>query len=451
MVSKGQVDFETFQSAMERGMSGAALEAGNTVQGAFKNMGAAAGRLGATIAGPFFRQAAGGFSGVTDALDAMNGRMGPVMADVEAWLVGTAVPAFQRFTTEGKKAWDAFSGAEQARGALASTISALESMGVLVSGLAPAVGDLAGAFAKASAALGISTWDVLVTVLDAAATILNATLVPALEAVASLAQNNQGAVTAMVAAWMAFKTVPGIVSKVQPPLQNMARTMDVGTMSVRAMGQDFRRLAPQIGVAGAAMKTMGQQSSTIRNMQNAFIGAGTATQGFAQAVRVGAAPAMSRLQTGAKNVINAMGGPWGLAFMAATAVVAQVTNSIRKQEAAQEALAAQSRATAAASSEMFQAILDGSSQLDAAEQAAADVAAEIQNLADNGPGWLDRLSIAINTAGVDTALKRQWRAWRDNADAAKEAIDVMSELEITERDLAAAAMGSEAAYSSMRA
>ncbi|MBP2333288.1 tape measure protein [Corynebacterium freneyi] len=451
MVSKGQVDFETFQSAMERGMSGAALEAGNTVQGAFKNMGAAAGRLGATIAGPFFRQAAGGFAGVTAALDAMNGRVGPVMADVEAWLVGTAVPAFQRFTEEGKKAWDAFSGAEQARGALASTISALESMGALVAGLAPAVGDLAGAFAKASAALGVSTWDVLVTILDATASILNVTLVPALEAVASLAQNNQGAVTAMVAAWMAFKTVPGIVSKVQPPLQSMVKQIDVGTMSARAMGQDFRRLAPQIGVAGAAMKAMGQQSSTIRNMQNAFIGAGTATQGFAQAVRVGAAPAMSRLQTGAKNVINAMGGPWGLAFMAATAVVAQVTNSIRKQEAAQEALAAQSRATAAASSDMFQAILDGSSQLDAAEQATADVAAEIQNLADNGPGWLDRLSIAINTAGVDTALKRQWRAWRDNADAAKEAIDVMSELEITERDLAAAAMGSEAAYSSMRA
>lgn len=451
MASAGQISFDIFQDAMESGMGGAALAAGDTVQGAFANMGAAAGRLGATIAGPFFRQAAGGFRGVTDALDSMNERVAPVMADVEQWLVGTAVPAFQRFTEEGKKAWDAFSGADQARGALASTISALESMGALVAGLAPAVGDLAGAFAKASAALGVSTWDVLVTVLDAAASILNVTLVPALEAVASLAQNNEGAVTAMVAAWMAFKTVPGIVSKVQPPMQSMVKQLDVGTMSARAMGQDFRRLAPQIGIAGAAMKAMGQQSSTIRNMQNAFIGAGTATQGFTQAVRVGAAPAMSSLKAGAKNVIGAMGGPWGLAFMAATAVVAQVTNSIRKQEAAQEALAAQSRATAAASSEMFQAILDGSSQLDAAEQATADVAAEIQNLADNGPGWLDRLSIAINTAGVDTALKRQWRAWRDNADAAKEAIDVMSELEITERDLAAAAMGSEAAYSSMRA
>ena len=385
LASDGKISFEIFQNAMESGMGGAALAAGDTVQGAFANMGAAAGRLGATIAGPFFRQAAGGFRGVTDALDAMNGRMGPVMADVEAWLVGTAVPAFQKFTTEGKKAWDAFSGADQARAALASTISALESMGSLVAGLAPAVFDLAGAFAEAAAALGISTWDVLVTVLDASATILNATMVPALEAVASLAENNQGAVTAMVAAWMAFKTVPGIVSKVQPPLQNMARTMDVGTMSVRAMGQDFRRLAPQIGVTGAAMKSMGAHSSTIRNMQNAFIGAGTSTRGFTQAIRVGAAPAMTRLQTGAKNLIGAMGGPWGLAFAAATIAVSSAISGLRKMDTVVEEMRRESEIATEAFTTMFDAIMDGGNRLDVAEQAVGNLTQSMQTMADNGP------------------------------------------------------------------
>ncbi|KGF17360.1 tape measure protein [Corynebacterium freneyi] len=455
MVSKGQVDFETFQSAMERGMSGAALEAGNTVQGAFKNMGAAAGRLGATIAGPFFRQAAGGFAGVTAALDAMNGRVGPVMADVEAWLVGTAVPAFQRFTEEGKKAWDAFSGAEQARGALASTISALESMGALVAGLAPAVGDLAGAFAKASAALGVSTWDVLVTILDATASILNVTLVPALEAVASLAQNNQGAVTAMVAAWMAFKTVPGIVSKVQPPLQSMVKQIDVGTMSARAMGQDFRRLAPQIGVAGAAMKAMGQQSSTIRNMQNAFIGAGTATQGFAQAVRVGAAPAMTRLQTGAKNVINAMGGPWGLAFAAATIAVSSAVSGLRQMDKVVEEMRRESQLATEAFTTMFDAIVDGGNRLDVAEQSVAKLTSSMQTMADNGPNWFHRGLLAIEdhtiaVVGLESEYYNVGTAVRQSADDARYALEAMSELEITERDLAAAAMGSEAAYKAMR-
>ena len=456
MASAGQISFEVFQDAMESGMGGAALEAGNTVQGAFKNMGAAAGRLGATIAGPFFRQAAGGFRGVTDALDAMNDRVAPVMADVEQWLVGTAVPAFQRFTEEGKKAWDAFSGAEQARGALASTISALESMGALVAGLAPAVGDLAGAFAKASAALGVSTWDVLVTILDATASILNVTLVPALEAVASLAQNNQGAVTAMVAAWMAFKAVPGIVSKVQPPLQSMVKQIDVGTMSARAMGQDFRRLAPQIGVAGAAMKAMGQQSSTIRAMQNAFIGAGTATQGFTQAVRVGAAPAMSKLKTSASGLVSAMGGPWGLAFAAATVAVSSAVSGLRQMDKVVEEMRRESQLATEAFTTMFDAIVDGGNRLDVAEQSVAKLTSSMQTMADNGPNWFHRGLLAIEdhtiaVVGLESEYYNVGTAVRQSADDARYALEAMSELEITERDLAAAAMGSEAAYKAMRA
>src|SRR5699024_10637087 len=39
--SKGQVSFDIFAKAMEQGVGGAALEPGNTTQGAFKNMGAA--------------------------------------------------------------------------------------------------------------------------------------------------------------------------------------------------------------------------------------------------------------------------------------------------------------------------------------------------------------------------------------------------------------------------
>lgn len=455
MASAGQVSFEVFQAAMESGLGGAALEAGNTVQGAFANMGAAAGRLGAVIAGPFFRQAAGGFSGVTEALDAMAGAVGPVMEDVEKWLVGTAVPAIKVFVAEGKKMWTAFMGSDQVRQSIASTVSALQSMGSLVVGLVPAVADLAGALAKAAGAVGISTWDALVSVLDAAATILNATLVPALEAVASLAQNHEGAVTAMVAAWMAFKTVPGIVSKVQPPLQNMARTMDVGTMSVRAMGQDFRRLAPQIGVTGAAMKAMGAQSSTIRNMQNAFIGAGTATQGFTQAIRVGAAPAMTRLQTGAKNVINAMGGPWGLAFAAATIAVSSAVSGLRQMDKVVEEMRRESEIATEAFTTMFDAIMEGGNRLDVAEQAVGKLTQSMQTMADNGPNWFHRGLLAIEdhtiaVVGLESEYYNVGTAVRQAADDARAAGDVMSELGVTERDLAAAAMGTEAAYKSMR-
>lgn len=49
MASKGEIDFATFQRAMEKGMSGAALAGGDTLSGAYKNTMAAVGRIGANL------------------------------------------------------------------------------------------------------------------------------------------------------------------------------------------------------------------------------------------------------------------------------------------------------------------------------------------------------------------------------------------------------------------
>lgn len=455
MVSKGKIDFETFQSAMERGMSGAALEAGNTVQGAFKNMGAAAGRLGATIAGPFFRQAAGGFGGVTDALDAMNDRVGPVMKDVEKWLVGTAIPAFQTFTAEGKRIWTAFMGAEEVQRTIADTVNALKSMGVLVGNLVPSLAKLGGAFSTAAASLGVSTWDVFVTVLNASATILNSTLVPALEFVAGLAEGNQSAVTALVAAWMAFKTVPTVVGKVRPPLQQMSKSVDVATMSTRAMFQDFRRLSPEIGRTGAAMKAMGAHSSTIRQMQNAFIGASSATRGFGAAIQVGAAPAMAKLKTGASNLINAMGGPWGLAFAGAAFAVSSAISGLQRMDTVMKEIQGEAARSAEAFTSMFDAIVEGGSRLDAAEQAVSSLTTSMETMSANGPNMFHRTLLAIEdhtigVLGLNSAYYEAGKQVRQTSDDAKAAGDVMTDLGLTERQLAAAAIGTEAAYRRQR-
>lgn len=49
LASKGKIGFDTFQKAMEKGLGGAALEGGKTLQGAFKNTMAAVGRIGANL------------------------------------------------------------------------------------------------------------------------------------------------------------------------------------------------------------------------------------------------------------------------------------------------------------------------------------------------------------------------------------------------------------------
>ncbi|WP_250504835.1 peptidoglycan DD-metalloendopeptidase family protein [Bowdeniella massiliensis] len=49
MASKGEIDFATFQAAMEKGVGGAALESGKTLSGSFNNALAALGRAGANL------------------------------------------------------------------------------------------------------------------------------------------------------------------------------------------------------------------------------------------------------------------------------------------------------------------------------------------------------------------------------------------------------------------
>lgn len=79
MVSKGEVDFATFAAAMDAGMGGAALKSGETFTGAWKNVGAALGRIGATLLQPFFEAAKGGMGSLTSVLDGINEALQPFM------------------------------------------------------------------------------------------------------------------------------------------------------------------------------------------------------------------------------------------------------------------------------------------------------------------------------------------------------------------------------------
>ncbi len=71
--------------------------------------------------------------------------------------------------------------------------------------LVPAVASIAGSLGVASAAIGISTWQVLLSVLEATATVLDVTLVPALEWLGEWMKDNQGTVNVLVGAYTAWR------------------------------------------------------------------------------------------------------------------------------------------------------------------------------------------------------------------------------------------------------
>lgn len=88
MASKGEVDFATFQRAMQEGMGGAALKSGETFSGAMANTKAALGRIGETILTPFLGALTSGANGIIPVFDSMNAALKPVMESFGQWLSG---------------------------------------------------------------------------------------------------------------------------------------------------------------------------------------------------------------------------------------------------------------------------------------------------------------------------------------------------------------------------
>ena len=137
MASAGEIDFATFRNAMESGLGGAAQDSGKTFSGAFANMGAAAGRLGASLLSGVFPQMKGGFGDVTALLD----RMGPA-AEVAGQKIGAGI------------AW-----AGDKVGAFVADFKAGEgAAGVLRSALESVAGFITGSVVPALSAVGGFLW-----------------------------------------------------------------------------------------------------------------------------------------------------------------------------------------------------------------------------------------------------------------------------------------------------
>lgn len=108
MVSRGEVDAETFRRAIENNIGGAALSAGDTTRGAFANMMAALSRLGEVFVGDGLSGAKTFFNEVTVILDGLAERFKPWVEKIQERL-GEAfevdgfgdrfLSAFDRFVT----------------------------------------------------------------------------------------------------------------------------------------------------------------------------------------------------------------------------------------------------------------------------------------------------------------------------------------------------------------
>lgn len=97
MVSKGQIDFDTFAQAMEQGVGTAAAEMGKTTTGTFNNVKAALGRLGAGAVQPMLPLVQRLFSGFIVGVDALTDKAIPFFEKLAQKITGIG-PALQGMT-----------------------------------------------------------------------------------------------------------------------------------------------------------------------------------------------------------------------------------------------------------------------------------------------------------------------------------------------------------------
>ncbi|MDO4920099.1 tape measure protein [Kocuria sp.] len=177
MVEKGQIDFDTFESAMRAGVGGSAVAMGKTTSGALSNLSTAISRFGANVITPFMPIIQNLALGLTDAFDNLGKVVKPVAATVAGALVAMVQPgslvatAFQVISDKAASFRDtvagvvgaipapALAGIAGAAGLLAAKLGAIVSSGIgsLISSVLGKLPIIGGALAQVTSGAGILT------------------------------------------------------------------------------------------------------------------------------------------------------------------------------------------------------------------------------------------------------------------------------------------------------
>lgn len=382
MVSKGQIDFATFERALRENVGGAALEAGNTLEGAFKNVGAAAGRAGATVEGAFVGVMKYGMQEATAGLDALDAKLKPLAASTQQFLDGTVVPGLERAKAS---AANFFEGADFQNGLAGAKVV----FGELMSAgqqLLPVIGNIASTLGQAGMQLGQAAWGAFSGALSAAASAASALAGP-LNTVTGFLADHPALVTAAVAAWAGFKFMPSVAEKLSGSLQGlndrvggMRDQFNMVTPYADKMRQAMAENGVEISKLDATMMALGdtgtgvaakmaqsyvqasgplkEMSSNHRTLADTAKQAALATgDGWGAADRIMAqaghnmtatvtnfagtlkgtgAAALTGFKEAGKGVINAFGGPWAVGLAAASTAIAVQQNAVQGAKAAHE-------------------------------------------------------------------------------------------------------------------
>lgn len=294
-----EINFEDFAAAMDANIGGAAKKTGETVKGAMDNAGAAMGRLGEAILAPAFEAAPSILGGITGKVDDLTAAVSPVAKEWSAKLG----KSMQDFATKiAPDVQDALTvvgdGVQGIAGAAKSAAPVLKTLGSAL-GKVPwelyAAG-ITGAVAKHSGltdALGKGSGGIKDFMKEVSST--RSTL------------RDHGIDIGVVGSAL------DVVGKKYPAIERMTQAFNDASLPLRSAGSAATEAGWEIGGMEGVVKKAGGSIQTM-----AGVAAGAASGGF------------SLLKSGAKGIMDMLGGPWGVAFTVAGGVVAHLAGEHKK-------------------------------------------------------------------------------------------------------------------------
>lgn len=271
MASAGEIDFATFQAAMEKGLGGAALKSGETFTGAMKNVGAALGRLGAMFATPVVTGMPVVFQAITGAVDSLGTVLQPVADRFAAWLV-PALSAVAEWISKIDFA-QLFSGLSSGEGTLSNVFALFSPLGEVVKAMLPSLAQLGGVVKEVAGVIGGALAAVLPVLAQALLAVLDALsgVVPILAgALSNVLPVIAGAFMHLVQA--VAPLIPVLVEALAPILPILANALVMVAQAVaplvpvigQALGSAVQMiLPPLIQVAQAVLPILAQVLTTV--------------------------------------------------------------------------------------------------------------------------------------------------------------------------------------------
>lgn len=237
---------------------------------------------------------------------------------------------------------------------------AFAAIGDGVKAIAPALGEIGRVALSAAGAIGGAAWQSFVVVLRGMAGVLQ-TVAPLLSGIGSVLRDNQGLVTAAVAAWAGFRFLPSVLGRVSEaflPVSNGLRQIGPQLGAVRSnvglVGESWRTMVGYMQQANPAMTAAEAKLTLLRNGASGLASGG-----------------LGLVRGAASGLVGVLGGPLNVALMGATAAFGLIEAKNASAAAAAQGYRDAVKASADAQTSLNEALLRSNGIMDEASRAEA--------------------------------------------------------------------------------